>query len=94
MSSPTVSEHRVISFDERPRQLIEDAIIPIPMKPGSPKKEHYEYLRNGTCCVFFWPLNLLTGKRLICVKECRTMVDYADLLDCLPISILNQRPSS
>jgi hypothetical protein len=72
----------VICFDERPCQLIGDAIIPIPIKPGSPKKEHYEYIRNGTCCVFL-AFEPLAGKRLICVKERRTMVDYADFMRLL-----------
>ena len=72
----------VICFDERPCQLIGDAIVPIPIKPGSPKKEHYEYIRNGTCCVFL-AFEPLAGKRLICVKEHRTMVDYADFMRLL-----------
>ncbi len=57
----------VICFDERPCQLIDDVIAPIPMKPGSLKKEHYEYSRNGTCCIF-----------MACVKEHRTKVDWAN----------------
>jgi hypothetical protein len=79
---PYDPKHPVICFDERPCQLIGDAIIPIPMKPGSPKKEHYEYIRNGTCCVFL-AFEPLAGKRLICVKERRTMVDYADFMRLL-----------
>jgi DDE superfamily endonuclease len=79
---PYDPKHPVICFDERPCQLIGDAIIPIPIKPGSPKKEHYEYIRNGTCCVFL-AFEPLAGKRLICVKECRTMVDYADFMRLL-----------
>jgi hypothetical protein len=76
---PYDPKHPVICFDERPCQLIGDAIMPIPIKPGSPKKEHYEYIRNGTCCVFL-AFEPLAGKRLICVKEHRTMVDYADFM--------------
>lgn len=79
---PYDPKHPVICFDERPCQLIGDAIIPIPIKPGSPKKEHYEYIRNGTCCVFL-AFEPLAGKRLICVKESRTMVDYADFMRLL-----------
>jgi len=74
--------------------LIGYAIILIPIKPGSPKKKHYEYIRNGTCCIFlaFEPHE---GKRLVCVNERRTMVDYADfMLACLQINILKQKPSS
>jgi hypothetical protein len=69
----------VICFDERPCQLIGDAIIPIPMKPGSPKKEHYEYIRNGTCCIFM-AFEPRAGKRLTCVKEHRMKVEYADFM--------------
>jgi len=72
----------VICFDERPCQLIGDAIVPIPIKPGSPKKEHYEYVRNGTCCVFL-AFEPLAGKRLVSVKEHRTKVDYADFMNML-----------
>jgi hypothetical protein len=69
----------VICFDERPCQLIGDAIIPIPIKPGSPKREHYEYVRNGTCCIFL-AFEPRTGKRMIRVKERRTKADYADFM--------------
>ena len=72
----------VICFDERPCQLISDVIIPIPIKPGSPKKEHYEYVRNGTCCIFL-AFEPCAGKRLICVKEHRKKVDYADFTKML-----------
>jgi len=79
---PYDPKNPVICFDERPCQLIGDSVIPIPIKPGSSKKEHYEYVRNGTCCIFvaFEPL---AGKRLICVKERRTKVDYADFMKML-----------
>jgi hypothetical protein len=59
-----------------------DAIIPIPMKPGSPKKEHYEYIRNGTCCIFM-AFEPRAGNRTTCVKEHRTKVDYADFMRML-----------
>ncbi len=42
----------VLCMDERPCQLIGDVLVPIPMKPGKPKKADYEYERKGTCCVF------------------------------------------
>jgi DDE superfamily endonuclease len=70
------SKRPVICFDERPCQLISDAIAPIPIKPGSSKKEHYEYVRNGTCCIFM-AFEPRAGKRVTCVREHRTKVDYA-----------------
>lgn len=72
----------LICFDERPCQLISDVVVPIPMKPGSPKKEDYEYGRNGTCCILI-AFEPLTGKRIISVKEHRTNVDYADFMKIL-----------
>jgi hypothetical protein len=51
-AQPCDPKRLVICFDKRPCQLIGDAIIPIPIKPGSPKREHYEYFRNGTRCLF------------------------------------------
>jgi hypothetical protein len=86
---PYDPKHPVICFDERPCQLIGDAIIPIPMKPRSPKKEHYEYIRNGTCCIFL-AFEPNAGKRLVCVKERRTKVDYADFMKLLA----NQYPEA
>ena len=72
----------VICFDERPCQLIGDVIVPIPIKPGSSKKEHYEYIRNGTCCIFL-AFEPHAGKRLTSVKEHRPKVDYADFMKML-----------
>ena len=73
---PYDPKNPVICFDERPCQLIGDSFIPIPIKPGSPKKEHYEYVRNGTCCIFM-AFEPRAGKRVTCVREHRTKVDYA-----------------
>jgi hypothetical protein len=81
---PYDPKHPVICFDERPCQLIDDAIIPIPIKPGSPKKEHYEYIRNGTCCIFL-AFEPRAGKRIVCVRERRTRVDYADFMKTLAL---------
>ena len=64
----------VICFDERPCQLIGDSIVPLPIKPGSTKKEHYEYLRNGTCCIFM-AFEPGAGKRLTFVSKRQTKVD-------------------
>jgi hypothetical protein len=76
---PYDSRYPVICFDERPCQLIGDTIAPIPMKPGNPKREDYEYARNGTCCVFvaFEPH---AGKRIIRVRKRRTKEDYAKVM--------------
>jgi hypothetical protein len=86
---PCDPKRPVICFDERPCQLIGDAIIPMPIKPGSPEKEHYEYVRNGTCCIFL-AFEPRTGKRMVRVKERRTKADYADFMK----NLANQYPDA
>ena len=38
-----------VTFDERPCQLIDDVLAPLPMKEGQPKREDYHYQRKGVC---------------------------------------------
>lgn len=76
---PYDSRHPVVCLDERPCQLIGDTIKPIPMKPGKPKRENYEYSRNGTCCLFI-AFEPLAGKRMVRVKKRRTKEDYAQFI--------------
>jgi hypothetical protein len=42
----------LICLDEKPKQLIADKITPIPIRPASPEKYDYEYIRNGTANIF------------------------------------------
>ena len=70
------SRHPVICFDERPCQLIEDVLIPVPMKPGRRRREDYEYKRKGTCCILM-AIEPKTGKRIVEVSQRRIKVDYA-----------------
>ena len=67
----------LICFDERPCQLIDDVLVPLPLEPGKPKREDYHYKRNGVCTVFvaFEPL---TGWRFAQVRKRRTKRDYAE----------------
>lgn len=69
----------VICFDERPCQLIDDVIAPIPMKKGQVLRQDHHYKRNGTCCVLI-AIEPLAGKRIVAVKERRTKKDYADFM--------------
>lgn len=65
-----------ICLDERPCQLLNDVIAPLPPKPGKVAKQDYEYERNGTACVLL-AYNLDTGQRYTDVRPQRTKVDYA-----------------
>jgi hypothetical protein len=81
---PYDPKHPVICYDERPCQLIDDVIIPVPMKPGKPRKRDYEYRRNGTCSILI-AFEPHTGKRIIQVSKYRTKADYARFMKRLAL---------
>ncbi|KXA96152.1 transposase, partial [candidate division MSBL1 archaeon SCGC-AAA259I14] len=66
----------VVGVDERPKQLIGEKKKPIPMKPGSPEKVDYEYVRNGSVNVFV-AVDPKKGKRDAKVTNRRTKKDFA-----------------
>lgn len=66
----------VICMDEKPVQLLSETREPIPMKIGDPKREDYEYVRNGTCSIFVFT-EPLGGWRSAQVSERRTRKDWA-----------------
>jgi hypothetical protein len=74
----------VVCMDEKPYQLLNDARIPIPMKPGKPERRDSEYVRHGTCSIFIFT-EPLAGWRHTSVRERRTRIDWAhevkELLD-------------
>lgn len=71
-----------ICYDERPCQLIDHVLSPIPAKPGMSQKEHQEYLRNGVCNVLL-AYNIDTGQRHIQVTDTKTKVDYSYFMNWL-----------
>jgi len=73
---PYDSEIPMICMDEQPVQLLGEHIEPIEMKPGSPKKEDFQYVRNGTCAIFMFT-EPLAGWRQVNVEERRTKLDWA-----------------
>ena len=69
----------VVCIDERPCQLIDDIIAPIPMKSDKPKRQDHHYKRNGVASLFI-AFEPLTGQRIVEVRDRRTKVDYAHFL--------------
>jgi hypothetical protein len=63
-------------FDERPCQLIGDTLVPLPLEPGKPYRQNYEYERHGVCSVLF-AVQPHTGRCFVQVRKQRTAVDYA-----------------
>ena len=65
-----------VCFDERPCQLIDDVLAPLPMEPGKPKREDTQYERKGVCSLLI-AFEPLTGQRFIQIRQQRTKQDYA-----------------
>jgi len=72
----------LLCFDERPCFLIDDVGGILPMSPGKAKRYHYEYQKNGSCCVFL-AFEPPTGFRYVEVRERRTASDYAEFMQTL-----------
>ena len=79
---PYDARHPLICFDERPCFLIEEAGAILPLSPGKAKRYHYEYKKNGSCCVFL-AFEPHTGFRYVDVRERRTAEDYATFMQTL-----------
>jgi DDE superfamily endonuclease len=75
-----------VCLDEASKQLVGETRTPLPMEPGQPAREDYEYERCGTANMFmlFEPL---AGQRHVKVTDRRTATDFAfvvrDLVDVL-----------
>lgn len=72
----------LLCFDERPCFLIEEIGGILPMTPGHVKRHHYEYGKNGSCCVLL-AFEPHTGLRYVEVRDRRTAVDYAEFMQTL-----------
>ena len=65
----------VVCMDESPKQLIGEVVPPLPVEPGSVKKEDAEYVRYGTIEIFM-EVEPLAGKRHVAVTQRRTKIDW------------------
>ena len=72
----------VICFDERPCFLIGDTLVPVPMRPGKKRKQHYEYEKLGSCSLLA-AIEPLTGRRLGQVQQQRTKREYMQFCQAL-----------
>jgi hypothetical protein len=79
---PYDPRYPLICFDQRPCFLLEEVGALLPMSPGKAKRSHYEYKRNGSCCVLL-ACEPHPGFRYVEVRESRTAVDYATFMQTL-----------
>ena len=71
-----------LCMDEINTQLLADTREPLPMEPGKPKREDYEYEREGVCNVFL-ACEPLAGKRYTMVAAQRTKHEWAQFIRSL-----------
>lgn len=65
-----------VCLDEIPKQLLRQTRPPLPMQPGQPARQDYEYERGGVVNVFL-VCEPLTGRRWVEVTDRRTKADWA-----------------
>ena len=64
----------VVCLDEKSKQLLKDSRVPLPIRPGMPVRQDYEYVRSGTCNVFV-AVEPKGGRRTVLVTDRRTKPD-------------------
>ena len=75
-AEPYDPDRPVVCFDETSTQLLADTRPPIPVRPGQPRRQDYEYRRAGTRNIFL-TCEPLAGWRHVAITERRTMEDFA-----------------
>lgn len=73
---PYDPSHPVVCMDEASKQLIDDVLAPLPVKPSQNKKEDCNYERHGTCHLFI-AFEPTLGWRDVTVTDRRTKCDWA-----------------
>ena len=75
-AEPYDPQYPVICFDELPVQLIGEKRTPLPVRPGTPARYDYEYVREGTANAFAI-LDPRRGWRHLTVTAQRCKADFA-----------------
>ena len=76
---PDDPQRPLICFDETNKTLRADKRAPLPMEPGQPVRQDYEYVRHGVANLFLW-FEPLAGRRHVKVTERRTKADFAEAI--------------
>jgi hypothetical protein len=66
----------VVCLDETSRQVLAEARPPLPVAPGTPRREDPEYVRHGVANLFL-VCEPLRGWRQVVVSDRRTRLDWA-----------------
>lgn len=76
---PYVQEYPQVCLDEISKTLHSTPRGALPIEPGKPKREDYEYKRHGQCALFL-AVEPLQGFRRVWVSPRRTKLDFALVL--------------
>jgi hypothetical protein len=76
---PDDAARPLVALDEASKQLVGEAVQPLPPEPGQPERFDYEYIRHGTANLFMVS-EPLSGWRAVHVTERRTARDFAEVL--------------
>lgn len=76
---PLDDKRPLLCMDEMPKQLLSETREPLPVTPGKPARQDYEYKRGGVTDVFmvFEPL---VGKRYIEITDQRRREEWARVM--------------
>ncbi len=72
---PFRSREPVVCLDEKSKQLLKDSRASLPIRPGTPVRLDYEYVRAGTCNLFV-AVEPKGGRRTVSVTDRRTKIDF------------------
>ena len=72
---PFRSREPVVCLDEKSKQLLKDSRPPLPIKPGTPVRVDYEYVRAGTCNLFV-AIEPKGGQRTVQITDHRAKTDF------------------
>lgn len=72
---PFRSREPVVCLDEKSKQLLKDSRPPLPIKPGTPGRLDYEYVRGGTCNLFV-AIEPKGGRRTVQITDHRAKADF------------------
>jgi hypothetical protein len=73
-AQPHTDDEPLICMDEASKQLLRDVGAGLPMSPGRPTREDYQYERRGTQALFIF-FDPVRGWRRVEACDSRTRVD-------------------
>lgn len=72
---PLPKDEPLVCVDEKSKQLLKHSRAPLPIRPGTPVREDYEYVRAGTRNLFV-AVEPRAGRRTVLVTLRRTKQDF------------------